>query len=449
MKSKLIFVILFSIFAISLSVQTARSDSIERLSAIATGGIPWDTKPDGIYNYLADREALAIIDISDSTYPVLTFRTTGTLMWSVGVDILDNLVYVNSFSDLWIGRVYPPDSIHFISLTDLPEYGGTEPWGIEAVDTILFFADGSEGLYILNVKNPQNPTIIAFYNTPGSLTHFFILDTLIYCADGDSMIILNIANPASPQYVGAVDIPRTCTDVYVVYPYAYATCYAYGFGSGDDGCVKIIDVSTPSNPIIVGSVDGIRGVPRAVFVNDDYIYVAARDWYPPKKKGEGRAVVEGGVRVAQGPVPDSLIISYDTPGNPNEIFVRGNLLLVPDSDSLQILYHHKVGIEEERKKKIPVISRFFVFPNPMSNIVTCKLEFRKSCYLSLNVYDRIGREVREIYRGSIVAGRTIFNWDGKDGAGNKVSKGTYFVRAEVSKPTFQRSEKIIYLGGKK
>lgn len=449
MKSKLIFVILFSIFAISLSVQTARSDSIERLSAIATGGIPWDTKPDGIYNYLADREALAIIDISDSTYPVLTFRTTGTLMWSVGVDILDNLVYVNSFSDLWIGRVYPPDSIHFISLTDLPEYGGTEPWGIEAVDTILFFADGSEGLYILNVKNPQNPTIIAFYNTPGSLTHFFILDTLIYCADGDSMIILNIANPASPQYVGAVNIYREQTDVHVVWPYAYCTSYAHWL-YGDDGSIQIVDVSDPTNPTVIGSFDGIRGNTRAVFVNDEYVYVTATDWwYRSNEEVDGRADIDGGVRVAQGIIPDSLIISHDTPGNPREIFVRGNLVLIPDSDSLMIYYHHKTGIEEDELKDTPIISDFSVYPNPFYDRVTCSLRFNYATQISVCVFDATGRMIREIYKGPLAYGSAKFFWDGRDQNRNIVAIGEYFIRIITNKSEFSETKKTVFFEGYK
>ena len=449
MKSRLGFVILFCIIAVFPSVQTVRSDSIERLGACATGGVPEDTEPDGIYAYVADRGALAIIDISDSTSPVLTFRTSGSLMWSNGVDIADTLAYVNHFGiSFWIGRLFPPDSIKLITWYDLPNSMSPEPWGIEARDTILYIANSNRGLYIFNVKDPTNPTLITVYDTPHALTEFFILDTLIYLADGDSVIILNISNPASPQHVGAVDIPgiRWCRDVHVVYPYAYATAYS---SAGTDGRIYIIDVSDPSTPTIVGMIDEIRGDPRAVYVNDDYIYVASMDWWPIKEEDQGRAEVEGAISVAQGTVPDSVIIRYETPGNPYEVFVRGNLLLVPDSDSLQILYHHKTGIEEAKNKKIPLISKFSVYPNPSKDRITCRFQFRKASRITLSVYDKTGRKVREIYRGPIIPGSMRFFWNGRDNNRENVPSGEYFITISTTDGEFSQSKKVVYLGGKK
>ena len=157
--------------------------------------------------------------------------------------------------------------------------------------------------------------------------------------------------------------------------------------------------------------------------------------------------MEGGIRVAQGTIPDSLIISYDTPGDPREIFVRGNLLLVPDYDSLQILHHNKTGIKEKNTRTVTFISKFSVYTNPEREVVTCEMELVMSCRISLNVYDQAGRKVKEIYDGSIVAGRTVFNWDGKDENGRNVARGTYFVKARVFEPVFQESEKVIFLGG--
>lgn len=438
-------IVVLTIFLLSVSL---KADTLQRLSAIATGGIPWDNETVGIYDYLTDRGAVSIIDVSDSTLPQLSFRSTNIPWGAEGINIQDTIIYINDVAIMWIGRLTQPDTIVFLSWYDIPNPAlSPEPWGIEVRDTILYVAVGDEGLYIFNVSDPTNPTQITFYDTPYNLTEFFILDSLIYLADCDSMIILNISNPTTPQYVGAVDMPTTCTDVHVVYPYAYATAYA-SFGVGTDGSIKIIDISDPTNPTIVGSINNIRGDPRAVFVNDDYIYCAAMDWWAVKEnKGKTRADVEGGIRVAQGVTPDSLIISYDTPGDPREIFVRGNLLLVPDYDSLQILHHNKTGIEEHDNKAIPLISKFLVYPNPARNVVTCEMEFVKSCRISLNVYDQTGRKVKGIYDGSIVAGRTIFSWDGKDENGRNVANGTYFVKARVLEPVFQESEKVIFLGG--
>lgn len=440
MKRVIIILLLFS-----LSI-TLKAQSIQRLSAIATGN-PWDNQAVGIYDYLTNRAATAIIDISDSTNPILTFQTDGSPdTWSEGIDIVDSIVYVNHNGNVfWIGQAIPPDTIIVLGRYDLPNPGMSPmPWGIEVRDTVLYIACGDRGLYIYNVTDPSNAFEITSYSLPGNLTEFFILDSLIYLANYDSMIILNIKNPASPQYVGAVDIPNPCTDVHVVWPYAYATSYS-SFFSGTEGSVKIIDVSDPSNPTIIGSINNIRGDPRAIFVNDDYIYVAAQDWWGlSKNKGEGRADIEGGVRVAQGPITDSITISYDTPGNPREIFVRGNLLLVPDSDSLQILYHDKVGIEEYNKNR-PLLSKFTVYPNPAKNIVTCDFHFEKASRITLSVYDELGRKIREIYHGPMIPGNVQFYWDGRDQNHNFVPAGEYFIKISTEDNTFSESQKVLLL----
>jgi len=441
-------VLIITLILLSTSIN---ADTLQRLSAIATGGVPWDIMPRNIYGYLADRSNLVALDISDSLNPFILCKSGGAIPCGAGVYIKDTLVYV--YEDVgcafWIANISSPDTIIFLSWYELPNTSVfPQPWGIEVVDTILFVADGNDGLFIFNVKDPTNPTQITFYDTPYNLTDFFILDTLIYLADCGSIIILNIKNPASPFHVGAIDIPTYCTDVHVVYPYAYASAYA-SFGVGTDGSIKIIDVSDPTNPTIIGSINNIRGDPRAVFVNDDYIYCAAMDWWADKEnKGKTRADVEGGIRVAQGTTPDSLIISYDTPGDPREIFVRGNLLLVPDNDSLQILYHNNTGVEEHNNKAIPLISKFLVFPNPSRNKVTCEFQFQKASRIVVSIYDELGRKVREIYCGPMIPGNVHFYWDGKDDNKNLMPLGEYFLQISTLDGSFSESKKVVYLGDK-
>jgi hypothetical protein len=425
-----------------------KADAIQRLSAIATGSYPWDVELAANYCFLADRGGLAIIDISDSLNPIMTFRTFGPLQGASGVDISDTLCYCNDKGlTFWIGNIRPPDTIIFLSIYDILNASGPyEPWGIEVRDTILYIADGNRGLYIFNVRDPYNPTQILLYDTPGYVTEFVILDSLIFLADEDSMRILNITDPSSPQYLGAVDIPRAHRDVDVIWPYAYCTSRS-GDLYGDEGSLEIVDVSAPSNPTIIGSVNWIYGNPRAVFVTNDFAYIAAEDWWYGSGKGIGRADVEGGVRVAEGVVPDSLNVSYDTPGDPREVIVRGNLIFMPDSDSLQILYHQKTAIEEEEYQTIPLISGFSVYPNPFYEKVTCELEFQRALRITVNVYDRCGRYVRTIYHGPMVPGSATFYWDGRDQERKCVPMGEYFIKISIEKGKDSIAKKVTYLGG--
>lgn len=424
-----------------------KADSIERLSAISTGGFPKDVFPRGAYLYVADRSNLVAIDISDSLNPIILCKSGGGISDATGVSIQDFLVFAyDDGADLfWIGDISSPDTIVFISWVDLPNtVAGPQPWGIEAVDTILYIANGEHGLQIYNIANPASPSSITTYDTPRNLSEFFVLDSLIYLADGDSMIILNISNPSSPSRVGAIETPRYCSNIYVVWPYAYCTSYNSQFGNGDDGTIEIVDVSNPAAPSIVGTIPDIRGTPRAVFVNDDYIYCAASDWwYPSKDSLECRADVEGGIRVAQGIIPDSLIVSFDTPGNPKEVFVRGNLVLVPDGDSLQILYHHKTGILEESVSG-PFISSFLTYPSIFSDRVVCDLRFDYASRISVEAYDISGRMRRRIYAGPVMPGSMRFYWDGKDNNGDWVCTGTYIIRITSSGSTNVWQNRVIF-----
>ena len=126
-------------------------------------------------------------------------------------------------------------------------------------------------------------------------------------------------------------------------------------------------------------------------------------------------------------ITDSITISYDTPGDPIEVLVRGNLILVPDYDSLQILLHDKVGIEESNQT-IPLITKFSVYPNPAKGKVTCYFHFKKAARINVSVYDELGRKIREIYHGPMIPGNVQFFWDGQDQNRNFVPAGAYFIK---------------------
>jgi flagellar hook assembly protein FlgD len=51
--------------------------------------------------------------------------------------------------------------------------------------------------------------------------------------------------------------------------------------------------------------------------------------------------------------------------------------------------------------------------------------------VSLVIYDIAGRQVRTLANEALQAGLTRRSWDGKDGRGNPVSSGVYFVRMQA------------------
>jgi hypothetical protein len=77
--------------------------------------------------------------------------------------------------------------------------------------------------------------------------------------------VIDVSDPTNPTIVGSVDTPGYARGVYVLGNYAYVADDASG--------LQVIDVSNPTNPTIVGSVytpDSAWGV----YVLGNYAYVA-------------------------------------------------------------------------------------------------------------------------------------------------------------------------------
>lgn len=424
-------------------------DSIVRVGACATPGAADGVFTQGQYTYIADRGGLTSIEISIPSLPSVSYYLNQPRCEALGVYIKDTIAYLNSAGgpSFTLVNISNPSLLVRISYVEVPIWGGAEPKGIYAGDTIAYFADGSAGFLIIDISNLLNPTILCTLNTPGRVSDLCVRDTLAYLADDDSLLIMNISNPYNPVIIGHISIPGSgAYDVWVTGNYAFVTEEDL---FGGQGKVNMIDITDPTSPTLVEQIS-MAATPYGLFVLNDKVYVAADDWWSPgRKKGEGRADIEGGIRIIHWEEPDSmsLLARFDTPGRCRDIFVVDSFIYIAAWDSFMIYKYITTGITENEKKYLEPISSFEVYPNPAIKNVSCELEFRQSCRLNLIVYDKIGRKVRDIHRGSIVAGRTIFIWDGEDEEGKSVAEGTYFIKAKVTEPVFQESEKVIYLGG--
>ncbi|TET81151.1 T9SS type A sorting domain-containing protein [candidate division TA06 bacterium] len=294
------------------------------------------------------------------------------------------------------------------------------------IDTLAYEALGSVGFWIVNVAAPAAPTVVDSFRTPGIAIDLFVRDTLCYVADYDSLQIISIARSGSLYRVGAVAVPSSCYDVFVVDTFAYVACQS---SSGNDGSLQIVNVSDPSSPQIVASVDNIVGDPLDVWISGSYAYVAAADYSP----------VEGGVRVVDisDPLSPSLVASYDTPGDPRGVFAVGDLVFVADYDSLQILRHVAVGVEEKPAFG-PRALRFRLAqnqPNPFSGFTVISYELATPGEITLEIYDVTGRLVRKLVDAAQPAGLHTAMWNGRDEASRKLASGVYFSRLTTESGT--------------
>lgn len=72
-------------------------------------------------------------------------------------------------------------------------------------------------------------------------------------------------------------------------------------------------------------------------------------------------------------------------------------------------------------------------PNPFSDTTTISFVLPAAAKGDVSIFNVEGRLVRALSNGSFPEGLNTFQWDGKDGVGNKVGSSVYFYRLHVGK----------------
>lgn len=100
--------------------------------------------------------------------------------------------------------------------------------------------------------------------------------------------------------------------------------------------------------------------------------------------------------------------------------------------------------EEDEDENIP--SKFSLsqnYPNPFNPTTRIEFSLAKSGFVSLNVYDILGKRVRTLVSGDLSSGYRSVLWDGKNEQGEEVASGIYFYRIKAGE--FAESKKMILM----
>ena len=73
------------------------------------------------------------------------------------------------------------------------------------------------------------------------------------------------------------------------------------------------------------------------------------------------------------------------------------------------------------------------YPNPFNPSTLIRYSVMAPSFVSLKIYDVLGREIKTLVNQEQVKGIYEVNWNGDDELGNKVCTGVYFYRIEASK----------------
>jgi hypothetical protein len=83
------------------------------------------------------------------------------------------------------------------------------------------------------------------------------------------------------------------------------------------------------------------------------------------------------------------------------------------------------------------------YPNPFNPTTTIEFALPRSGFVSIEVYDIMGRKVIDLVSEDLQAGVKRVDWDGRDRAGAEVASGVYFYRIQVN--DFSETRKMLLL----
>jgi len=345
-----------------------------------------------------------IMDISDRTFPRIVNSLPIYGIYDVAIEY--PLAYVGSrLTGFYILDVSNPDSIVQVGHSDVNARGvfikypyaylSIEHWdqdGLKVLDiskpdsivelgyypiqitydlfvqdTVAYIASSFDGVYIINVKNPEQPTRISRFPTYDIASDVHVSGNYLYVAAGYAGVsVVDVNDPSNPVEVAYSTIPYG-NQVHVVEPYLYV--------SGQYRGLRIFDITEPEEFYEVGNYTGI--FTEGICADEEYVYLGT--------------TMSGFYIFEFTPVGIKPIYEGETPNLPKAFTLSQN------------------------------------YPNPFNPTTTISFDIpEENKNVKLSVYDLRGRHVATLIDSDLEPGNHKIIWDGRNDRGEVVSSGVYF-----------------------
>jgi hypothetical protein len=83
------------------------------------------------------------------------------------------------------------------------------------------------------------------------------------------------------------------------------------------------------------------------------------------------------------------------------------------------------------------------YPNPFNQSTKIEFTLSQSCFVSLHIYDPMGRKIRTLVSENLSPGYKSVLWDGKDNSGKVVASGIYFYRLKIG--DYSEAKRLVLL----
>ena len=186
--------------------------------------------------------------------------------------------------------------------------------GVYTNGNYAYLGEGSSGMYILDISNPQSPKKVGKYSLGGIVNGLAGDDRYIYLINyrsdlgATSVRIVDVSNPGTPTTAGNFGVSSRVYDIYPAGNYVFVAHI-----SG----LRVVDVSDPKKPFDRGTYEqDSRNTVYGVYVRGDYAYLA--------HASTGLKILDVSDPSSLKEVGQCRLTSYKVGSQPYAVYVSGN-----------------------------------------------------------------------------------------------------------------------------
>lgn len=152
------------------------------------------------------------------------------------------------------------------NMTFLANWGSGEGqnFAVFSLGTLTYYGVGNK-IKIADYSNPASPVELSTVTLNSTIDEIVKSGNYLYAVAGNFLYIILAQNPTAPSIVGSLEFQYSVRSL--------ATRQNYAYLAGGDGGLRIVDISSPNNPVEVASVDTI-GYTQGITISGNYVYAA-------------------------------------------------------------------------------------------------------------------------------------------------------------------------------
>lgn len=162
------------------------------------------------------------------------------------------------------------------------QHGMRTPRGVARQGNFVYVVDINNGFSVYDVSDPSLLIELSRVEKPQGMTDVAVAGNYAYVTvqehekrENRGMLVFDISNPSKPKQVGFVKTEYSLQAIAVQGNYAYLPEYTEIMEIGQSTSLRSCDVSSPSNPVLVGELDttAVASMATSIAVAGNHTYI--------------------------------------------------------------------------------------------------------------------------------------------------------------------------------